>query len=251
VYHCLVSFLGEDGGSGRKLKEVLIRSLGIHVISLASYGHLMSMQGVASAPSWEAFIRLLVFFFVPELPAVQLASRVFRSSIQCLRRRPYSLSYWLATCLGTRCQASTSSGNAVPLHKLDPTHAHYKRKTYGVTWVGRLILLILLLVQYSSVAGIRYRALTLFADRWNDYIVLDLRNFQMVLGGMAAVINSALLTLLNLTWHHAPASSDVEFAQLSSTTEQITSKHQPRHPPAAETSATLPSINSIPQRFQR
>lgn len=193
---------------------------------------------------------LLVFFLIPELPAVQLASHVFRSSIQCLRQRPGPLCYWMGTCLGTYCQISTSSDTAAPLHKIDPAHASYKRKAYGLIWLGRFALLILLLVQYSSNFGIWYRALTLFAYRWNSYILFDLRNFQMAVGGIAAVINSVLLALLNVTWHYAPGTTDVEFAQLSSTAQQLTNTHQLRYPPATEPEPTFPSINFIQHKFQ-
>jgi len=69
AYECLASSLGEGGERGeseRTLKEVLIRSLGVHFISLASYRHLMSLQGVTLASYRRGIclpVLMLVVFF--------------------------------------------------------------------------------------------------------------------------------------------------------------------------------------------
>jgi len=249
VYNCLVSSLGKS--SGRTLKEVLIRSVGIQVISLALYGHLMSMQGITSAP-WRTFTMLLVFIFIPELSVAQFFSRVFKSSIQWLRSRspspepsrPSSLWRWGGACLGSHI--SIRSGTPVPLYEADPNQVHYKRSAYGVTWFGRFVLLVVLLIQYSSSLGIRYRALTAFSDRWNSYTLFDLRNFNLVIGGTAAVLNSMLLAMLNVTWDRTPAPSDVESLQPSSTVELRTHEMQQN----LESEATLQSSASIWRKIQ-
>jgi hypothetical protein len=205
VYNCLKSHLGEDGGASRSPREVIIRSLGIHIVCLASYGHLMSVQGAASKRLGQAFAMLSMFFFFPELPLAQLLDHVATTLVRRLRKRHVSLRYSIAVCLGSHVLVDD---DMIPLSNLDSTHVQYERMSYNLIWVGRLILLLLILVQQSGILGIRYRSLFILNHYGNIYCGIDTRNSQIVFGGMTAVIQSVLLALFNLKWHSVPQYSE-------------------------------------------
>jgi hypothetical protein len=205
VYDCLKSYLGEDGGASRSPREVIIRSLGIHIVCLASYGHLMSVQGAASKRLGQAFAMLSMFFFFPELPLAQLLDRVATTLVRRLRKRHVSLRYSIAVCLGSHVPVDD---DIIPLSNLDSTHVQYERMSYNLIWVGRLILLLLILVQQSGILGIRYRSLFVLNHYGNAYCGIDTRNSRIAFGGMTVVIQSVLLALFNLKWHSVPQYSE-------------------------------------------
>lgn len=242
VYTCLESFVGEGGGdSERTVKEVLIRSLGIHVISLATYGHLMSLQGIASARSCSkaGFVMIIAFFLVPEVAVAQFVWGVWRGILSWFQRRQRPCSFWycIATTLGAHISIPSMDTNTVPLHKIDPANLYHKSMKYDILWFGRFILLLLLTVQYVGSLGIRYRTYTVYADRWNSFGSIDGRNFHLALGGLTSVLNSILLVSTNLTWHHEPA----EGVQLNPTA----SAHQDINTESPPLSGSLPTAESV------
>ncbi|CAI6330722.1 unnamed protein product [Periconia digitata] len=235
VYECLSSFLKADDASERTFKEVLIRSLGIHIISLASYGRLLSMQGVTAHPP-RALLLLVLFFLVPEISLGQLCLHIFRASVQEYRRPTFSFSHWVTGCLGSHVHI-TRDRCIVPVHAVDPAHLRYSRMRYSLRWFGSFGMLVPLLAQYMASFGIRYRARTTFGDRWNSYTFIDQRSFHLVVGGMAAVVNCMLLALTNLEWRwHLDTASTadvVESTQPSSSTSSSSSTtivHIPDNP---------------------
>ncbi|PVH98772.1 hypothetical protein DM02DRAFT_681103 [Periconia macrospinosa] len=258
VYTCLASSMGEGGGeSERTVKEVMIRSLGIHVISLAAYGHLTSLQGVVSArlSSWTGLVMIMAFFLVPEVTFAQLVWRVWRGSLSWFRRRRRPCSFWycIATSLGVHIPAPSMGTDAVPLHMIDPASLHYKSLRYDALWVGRFMLLLLLMVQYMGSLGIRYRTYTVYADRWNSFGFVDGSNFHLALGGLTAVINSILLALTNLTWHFEPE-EDFHLGSRRSTYQDMhTESPPPSGPlPTTESSNDTPCLSvSILQKLQK
>lgn len=198
VIECLQSFLGEDGGSPRTLRETLLRSLGVHVISVASYGHLMSMQGVTCAGSTRTAALLVVFFFFPELAIAQLILRTANAIAQVPWKRRIHLRYWIARCLGTHVSVS---GSPVPLSDVNADQVRSVRQKYNLIWFSRCAVLTLLLVQYVGSVGLWYR----FCWVWERYVVdahILARNYHMALGGLVAVFNSILIASSNLQWQH-------------------------------------------------
>lgn len=210
AYACLASFLEQDGGE-RMLKEVLIRSLAVHIIALSAYGHLLSMQGVASAyhrqEKWRPAIMLLVFLLVPEVALVQFARRTCRGVLRWFRNRssrqqPIDSWYCVSTSLGNYTSESCVEKKLVPLHTIHPRNLRYERKSYDFMWLGRLMVLLVLLVQGIGSLGIWYRSYSVYLDHWNTFMHFDIQNFRMVLGAFAVAVNSILITFTNLRWHH-------------------------------------------------
>jgi hypothetical protein len=200
VLACLQSFLGTGGGASRTLRETLLRSLGVHIIALGSYGHLMSLQGFASANSSRTCALLVVFFLFPELAMAQLLSRIATALAQVIWKRRVYARYWIASILGSHVLAYSKP---VPLGHLNADQLRSERQKYSLVWVGRCAVLVLLLVQYTCSLGIWFRILFVW-DRHNMDGHIHARNFHMAFGGMVAVVNSIALAWLNLQWRHVP-----------------------------------------------
>ncbi|PVI08222.1 hypothetical protein DM02DRAFT_156145 [Periconia macrospinosa] len=229
AYTCLASFLGESQGE-RTLKEVLIRSLAVHIISLSAYGHLMSLQGVTSAyhlqKNWKPIFMLLIFFLMPEVAVVQLVRRTCCGVVRWFRNRqqPFYSWYYVSMSLGIYASESSVGDNLVALHTINPRNLRYERKSYSSMWLGRLVVLVILLIQDLGSLGIWYRSYWVYSDHWNTFTHFDLQNSRMALGGFAVVVNSILITLTNLKWHHGSA----EEVQLSSNThDELLRSHIP------------------------
>ena len=202
LYHCLREILGENGGASRTAKEVILRSLGIQVVSLASYGHLMSLQGFASSHPKLTLLRLFIFIFYPGFPAVELLIRTGTTIVQGSRRTFCPLQYWIAVWLGL---SASTSGKPVALKNFDARQVRQTRSRYNLAWVGRFLLLLLLLAQFSGSLSIIYRSLFVFTFRPNLYIFFDKQTLQSIIGGLVVVIHTILVSLLNLEWEVLPS----------------------------------------------
>ncbi|KAF2653303.1 hypothetical protein K491DRAFT_718137 [Lophiostoma macrostomum CBS 122681] len=199
LYACLQDHIGAS--ELRTTKEILLRSLGIHVISLASYGHLLSVQGLTSSRSSAVYQSPLLFFLLPGLAIVQ---PLVRSCRVCIRKfhRPgrTSLGYCIAAGLGTWVLVKETGGTKA-LESLEEEHVRCKRREYGFVWLGRVALLLGLLVQYVGSIAIWLHSTFVFDGRMNMFFLLDLRTVEVVIGGAAATINNIFLLLMNLDWH--------------------------------------------------
>jgi hypothetical protein len=210
IYDCLQAQVG-DPGSTRSLREALLRSMGIQVVALASYGHLLSMQGLTKVQSLQLYVSPLVFFFFPALPATQFIVRTFRTCFKIVQRGRTPYRYFISACVG--CHV-TMGGVPVPLHEIDPSDLQFDRKEFTVTWTGQTILLLLFLVQFLGSLIILSRALFHYIERGNMYLTLDQRNFEVVLGGIVVIANSICIGLLNGDWRYVPASFSMQLSNI-------------------------------------
>lgn len=218
-YRCTQSSLN-DLVSSRSLREVLLRSLAIHVIAISSYGHLLSLQGFTHrrSPSW-ALLLLLGFIIFPELPAVQLLIRLVKVSYHAATmRHPKSSRYWIASCLGSYILVN---GKVHWLDDIEFREIRAGSSRRNVTWIGRLLVMLLLACQYVSSIAVLFRGLLIFYDKPNLYFFQDVRNFEVLLGGAVATCNSLCLHALNYEWTHSPPNTDPDAIQQMEVQEQI------------------------------
>lgn len=91
---------------------------------------------------------------------------------------------------------TTSKGEA--LINIDPRCLRPRQGRYGILWVGRIVVLLALLVQYFGTAVLWFRR----AYRAYDVRLwaIDTRNFEMVCGGLIAALSSLAITILNKDW---------------------------------------------------
>ena len=165
LYSCLDPFWSGQSSAVRGMKETLIRSLGIQVVALASYGHLLSLQDMPRSGSLHLILLPLFFFLHPELAIVQLLVRTIVVSFRALRNGRTPFRYFLGACFGMHARCSPSSDQTTPL--LDIPHQELQSEVgkYGVLWIGRLVLLLALLAQYSGSAVLWFRRTSHYHDR--------------------------------------------------------------------------------------
>ena len=224
-YPCLDEALG-TGDSMRGVIEVCLRSMGIHIVSLAAYGHLLSLQGLTRSTSPTLFLSPLFYFFIPEISAVQLVTRFVKVCVRLLRTRRMPGRFYTATVLGLHIQ---TPGSTISFEEIEENSVESERKRYNPVWFARLALLLAVLAQFSGSLAIGYRSLYLFNDRDNMHGLLDFRTIEAVLGGSFATLNSILILLVNMEWHYNPPNASIELQNESRDVEQPHSNiHQPR-----------------------
>jgi len=224
-YPCLDEALG-TGDSMRGVIEVCLRSMGIHIVSLAAYGHLLSLQGLTRSTSPTLFLSPLFYFFIPEISAVQLVTRFVKVCVRLLRTRRMPGRFYTAIVLGLHIQ---TPGSTISFEEIEENSVESERKIYNPVWFARLALLLAVLAQFSGSLAIGYRSLYLFNDRDSMHDLLDFRTIEAVLGGSFATLNSILILLVNMEWHYKPPNASIELQNESRDLEQPHSNiHQPR-----------------------
>ena len=198
IFECISSYFGNTN-SPRTLREVSIRTFAIQVIAFVSVGHLMTMQGVTLIRSATAIVMLLAFFTIPEILIVQLLYRIGKVICRAISGQRASCRYRIAACVGSHVVTADMS---VPMERIDPSTLRFQKSKYNIIWIGRLLALLLVLVQSTGSCMIGYRSLTQFNYLTNHYVIFDFYNSKVALGCVAAVLHSILITLLNGEWSH-------------------------------------------------
>lgn len=182
-----------------RLDEVWVRFFGVLVAATASFGHLMSLQGCGNISQvLVAFTCYLAF------PEVALAQVLIRTLLMCIRRiwrrEQMPIRFLLAACLGLHASSTCSLKKNVSLVFLRPDQTERVPRKINVLWIGRFGLLLAFLAQYIGSAAIWVRLVFHVQDRaywlWN----IDLRTFEIVIGGLVATVNSLLILLVGGDW---------------------------------------------------
>lgn len=228
---CLQSYL-VVAPPERASPEMLIRSLGIHIIALASYGHLLSLQGGTTLQSPYRYFSMVFVFLFPQLPGVQILFRTVRMSARAIHTRRVSIGYFLAACSGCHVMRG---GLMIPIDDIERERVQSRSRKYNIIWTGRLVLLLALSTQFVGSLTLCLRAIRFrLGGVGND---LDLQNGQVIFGGLCATLNSVCITLLNRDWDTIPSvSEDIEMSHDSSESIDI----------SAETSTVNESQTTFP-----
>ncbi|KAF2791797.1 hypothetical protein K505DRAFT_388562 [Melanomma pulvis-pyrius CBS 109.77] len=160
---CLLPFFG-DPDSVRGIKEILFRSMAIHIAAIASYGHLLSLQHVTKWRSPYSYLSLFLFILFPELSAVQVLFRTLKVSFRAFRVRKVSIRYFLAACMGMHV---ADLGCTRPLDELLQEQVECQPRRHGLLWMGRLFLLLALLAQYLGTISLWLHSRFVYHDREN------------------------------------------------------------------------------------
>ncbi|KAF2115939.1 hypothetical protein BDV96DRAFT_599479 [Lophiotrema nucula] len=209
IQDCLSAALGTTANT-RTVNEVWLRSFGIHVVTLASYGHLLSLQGFTSPPSGWTYLAPIFFLTYPEIALAQVLIRTTTSIGRMLRlKQRVPLRYFVACCLGVRAGCSASETSAIgkssyPLVDLDPKEVICLPHKYNLLWLGRIGLLLALLAQYLGSLVLWIRLVFFLKDKSYWHWHIDYRNFQVVLGGLTATLNSMGILLTGCEWEIVP-----------------------------------------------
>lgn len=211
MYDCLQNELG-DQSNIRGVKEVLLRSFGIQIIALAAYGHLLSLQGITRSRLFPALLSVFFFFVFPEITIAQMLLRALRMGFRVFwRKERLGYRYCLSACLGVH---ATSSNRIASLTDLTPHDVDSDSCRVDFTWLGRLGLLLALLTQHAGSCVLWIRLVFVLKDRSYWHWHLDFRNFEVVLGGTMAVVNSLAILILNQgEWRLRRDSGPLEYVE--------------------------------------
>jgi hypothetical protein len=176
----------------RSVKETIVRSVATHIVTSASYGHLMSLQRVSSGRSRGEILLLVAvvgFFLFPTLPVAQTMRRI-RGAVGLVRKvRWRGVSrLFVVSCLGV----------VVPSVSGRTDNLRPRQKRYDIRWFGRMLVLLLLVMQYCGTIFLWIRRFR--QGKQNCLWALDSRNLEIVLGGLWAVFLSIGICLLNTVW---------------------------------------------------
>jgi len=181
------------------VNEVWIRSFGIHVAALASFGHLMSLQG--SANSLSALVALLCCFTFPEMALAHILIRTLIMAVRIIWRREHMpFRFFAAACLGSHASSSSPKCNSIPLVSIRPSRTVHIPSSFSVIWVGRSGLLLAFLAQYAGSAALWIKLVFHVQDRSLWFWHIDLRTFEIVVGGLVATMNSILILMIGGEW---------------------------------------------------
>ncbi|KAF2735624.1 hypothetical protein EJ04DRAFT_563135 [Polyplosphaeria fusca] len=204
---CLSELLENSGGI-RTVNEVWIRTFGIHVVALASYGHLLSLQGhTKSSLGWSSWA-LFFFCLFPEIAIAQILLRTLASFRGVLRhKRNLSLRFFAASCLGMRVKRLESGmifEGRYLLADFEPSEVELIPRSFDLLWLGRFALLLALLAQYIGSAFLWFKLVFFLRDRSYWHWHIDYRNVQVVLGALLATLNSMGILLVGGEWTLSP-----------------------------------------------
>ena len=214
-----------SSGSTRTVTETILRSFALHFVSVAAFGHLLSLQNRVKSTGFGGVFNLIGFFFLPTLPLAQLLANAYLLLTQKRRRWRAGLKYKFAAILGVKTHEpyDTSVGN------IHPDRLEAKPQPYGSIWLGRIFVLLGLMTQFVGTIYLWYRRaqypkliprtpevvhgefpkalwwdMTCYGASqfwpWNKLWPIDGRNFEMAAGGLVAVACSLGISLLNTEW---------------------------------------------------
>jgi hypothetical protein len=201
----LNQYVTNDLSSTRAVGPTLIKSFAIHLTATASLGHLLSLRNTPNRRSTALLLYIITFLLFPLLLVAQLL-RQLRSALalNVLRLRP-GVTLCIGICCGVYASKSEETGEPEPLEKVDLNLLRRGRASYNYLWLGRVVILLALAVQYCGTLFLWYRrASRVEATLW----AIDTRNLEMALGGLVAVMCSLVISILNTEWEIKNGSLD-------------------------------------------
>lgn len=195
-----------DPSSLRSVKETLIRSFAIHFIAAATVGHLMTLQNFSHKRSATLLFCIIAFLLFPMLPLAQVLRQLRSTVALSFNRRRRGLTFYASACCGMYTTKSEQTVETEPIIKTDPERIRRRRASYNALWLGRVVVLLALIVQYcgTAVLWLRRARRVISVRLW----AIDTRNLEMALGGLTAVISSLVISLINTEWKIEDQPSD-------------------------------------------
>jgi hypothetical protein len=181
----------------RSVGETLIRPFALQFAAVATVGHLLSLRNSPYKRSTTLLLYMAEFLLFPMLPLAQLL-RQLRSAIALSfdgRRR--GVTFYASACCRMYIVKSGQAVDAEPIIEIDPLKIQRKRALYDVLWLGRIVVLLALVVQYCGVVVPSFRRQNYYrAKEWQ----IDIRNLVIALTGLIALISSLAISLINTEW---------------------------------------------------
>lgn len=186
-------------GSRRTSTGAFVKLFSATVTTVGVHGHLNSLNG-SRAWKFELF-RAIEVSTNPLAPVFLFSTVLWYGFIDLLRISPgpwgtkISLKYRFARLCGCHLSATSDVDRSFPLSAVGPGHIKATPLERDLTWVGRVLVLLILLGQYSSATVLLIRRILSNTAAGVDYAML-----LLVFSGLVALCQSMIISLLNVSW---------------------------------------------------
>ncbi|CAI6336307.1 unnamed protein product [Periconia digitata] len=248
ISECLSHGL-RDSGNVRSVDEVWMRSFGIHIAALASFGHLMSLQGRTT--SLSDLILLFCYFEFPEVLLAQMLIRCFTMTVRRFwQHEEMSKRFFVAACLGCSSTLSADPKKDVPLTAICSRQVRPVSRNFGILLMGRIGLLLTFLVQYTASVSLWIRLVFYLKDRSHWFWHIDMRTFEIVVGGLLATMSSLLILVVSDEWVMVNTSSEGISLERTETSQDALRPPYPNDPP--EIQIIMPDLSyTLSEKMKR
>lgn len=132
------------------------------------------------------------------LPLAQFLRQLRSTIALSFDRQRRGLTFYASACCGMYTAKVEHTVETEPIIKTDPNQIYRRRASYNALWLGRVVVLLLLIVQYCGTAVLWLRRVRRAhtVRLWQ----IDTRNLDIVLGGLTAVISSLVISIINTEW---------------------------------------------------
>jgi hypothetical protein len=186
-----------NSSSPRSVEETLIRSFAIHLVAATTNGHLLSLQNYHHKRSIASFLYIVAFLLLPLLPLAQLLRNLLIALPLKLSQRCKGITFYTSAGCGMHT-AKSSTGDSCPLTEIKCEEIRFRRKSYSLVWIGRVLVLAALAVQYIGTILLWFRR-ALLANTVRVWQI-DTRNLEVVVGGLIALLMSLVIIAINAEW---------------------------------------------------
>ncbi|KAJ0108438.1 hypothetical protein J7T55_002042 [Diaporthe amygdali] len=186
-------------GSRRTSTGAFVKLFAATVTTVGVHGHLNSING---SRSWKSeLFRAIEVSTNPLAPVFSFSTSLWFGFIDLFKISPGSweteitFRYRFARLCGCRCNTTLDVERNFPLSAIGPRHLEATPLERDLTWVGRVLVLLILLGQYSQAALLLIRRTLSDTAAAVDYAML-----LLVFSGLVALCQSMTISLLNLSW---------------------------------------------------
>lgn len=201
-----ISLMGVDNyqvacpeGSRRTATGAVVKLLAATVTTIGIRGHLNSLIDIRS---WKfELFRALEVIFMPLAALFSFSDAFWYGFADLLHlgagpwRSPITLKYRLGRLCGAYITSTTSKERRFSLGFVSPQHLETTQSRRDVKWTGRVTILIILLGQYAQAGVLLSRRILSNTAGGVDYAMSFL-----VINGVAALVQSLIILLLNVSW---------------------------------------------------
>lgn len=190
-----------DPLSTRGTRETLIRSIAIQVTATVAFGHLMSLRNLTRKRSVILLLYATGSILFPTLAIAQLLRHVGFAATVAFSQRAVNKNwrYYVCICLGVHGTAAQDGNRTEAISQYPPSRLRSSRSRYNILWCGRILVLLVLLVQFCGTMVLWLRRAYIYQGYYRLW-ALDNRNLEVVIGGTLVVFISAGILTINTNW---------------------------------------------------
>jgi len=204
--------------SVRGIEPTIIKSIALHLAAAAGFGHLSSLQNAPEKRQVRLLLYVAAFLLFPLLPIAQFLRRVCLAMAARFRHRPLGITLCIGACCGMFATKSGDSGEREALAAIDRgVPIRRDREPYNLVWLGRVVVLLVLMVQYCGSIVLWCRRVWLPVRVW----AIDTRNLETALGGLMIVALSLAISILNTQWKTGSSSLSEDSTHSATPTDNI------------------------------